>query len=133
MSVAVHEDEMRKREARLCLGRIDELREFHLDKQQQGRFLGKEFDSDLMDAIYALRTQYEKEERTGIRCTSQIRRGKVAIILLRHFLKRKLKVSEDLPREIGSISKELSIPASEIAELIEPIAREIVDGIFAKK
>jgi len=62
------------------------------------------------------------------------RQGEIALELVRYFIRKQgLKISREVPREIGNVAKEIGIPASELTGFLRPLVQEAFNECFEGK
>ncbi len=62
------------------------------------------------------------------------RQGEIALELVRYFIRKQgLKISKEVPREIGNVAKDIGITASELMRFLKPLAQDALDECFDGK
>ena len=62
-----------------------------------------------------------------------IRKGQIALLLIKHQLREKgVRLTPNFRREVGNEAKDIGVPIGEAMEFVELIVRELVEETFAK-
>ena len=64
---------------------------------------------------------------------SEERRNEIAMLFIKHRIRKSNLPLADLGREVGNMAKAMGIKTDEAMEFIEPIYREVLNEAFEKK